>query len=325
MRAASKPLKQRGLIRRRISLNLDGFTIVETMIVLAVSAALFLVAVHQVAGRQNEVEFQQAINDFQSSIKQVISQVNSGDYQSVNNIICQESNGKVVITAAPVGSPPSTEGSNTDCIFAGKVMQFATNTGSASEEYITYPIAGLRTNHTKPGCDDPSTTIDCVNPIVVGAGNNASYNNVGIPDDGLPTYLHNGLEISTTNPRPITFNNGAAVKNVGAFAFMISLGAAPGSQQLYLIPVYPSFHNFNPNASGGMFAAVNQLDAKLASSYDSIIDPSTGNLILANPDYNVKICLESGTTNQSGLVTIGGNGGNVNSVTTTIFSDTSCT
>src|SRR5690242_5295921 len=126
MRAASKPVKRHGLTRRNLPDKIDGFTIVETLIVLAVTGALFLVAVLAVGGKQNETEFQQGINDANSSVQQLINQVQSGNYQAANNLSCDGGTGSVQITAS--GSSTNSEGTSHDCVFEGKVVQFYNGT-----------------------------------------------------------------------------------------------------------------------------------------------------------------------------------------------------
>jgi hypothetical protein len=262
-------------------------------------------AVIAVGGKQNETEFQQAINDINSSFQQIINQVSSGNYQDAQKIQCTNNSGKPDITDA-TASPTDTEGTSVDCIFVGKIVQFATHNADP-QQYIIYPVAGLR--------KDPSTglnciTITCTNPQMIAPGNSG---NAGFPDQSETKYLHNGLTVYSMN-----FKNGATTKSVGAFGIMGSLGENPGSQLFYLVPIDTTKWTEDPT---NMKPAVDHLNVKAASSYDAV------QTILGsgNPNYDLEICLASGTTNQSGMITIGGNGGNTNSVTTTIFSNKTCT
>ncbi|HSW79191.1 MAG TPA: hypothetical protein VLG47_00255, partial [Candidatus Saccharimonadales bacterium] len=92
----------------------------------------------------------------------------------------------------------------------------------------------------------------------------------------------------------------------------------PGSQLFYLVPIDTSQYTEDQTNMGN---AVDKLNAKAASSYDDV-QTIIGS---SNPDYDLEICFKSGTTRQSGKVSIGGNGGDINAVTTTIYSNTSCT
>ncbi len=276
--------------------SLAGFTVVETMIVLAVTGVLFLIAVIAVGGKQNETEFQQAINDAQSSLQETIAHTSTGDYQQAKNITCSQFGAGITITTS--AGPTNTEGTNTDCIFIGKVVQFATQ--ADPQPYITYPVAGLRDN---------SNSISNAAPAVVAPG---SASNNSFPDASVPTYLHNGLSVAS-----MKFVNGATTTDIGAFGIMSSLGVNAGSQQFYLVPISGTSPTQNP---ANMNSAVDAINANLVGSYTSALDI----LSSANPNYTVKICFASGTTKQSGLVTIGGNGGDLNSITTAIFSDKTC-
>src|ERR1044072_1792136 len=96
-----------------------GLTVVETMIVLAVMGALFVSAAILMSGRISRVEFTQAINDIQSSLQQTISQVGAGYYPNAGNFSCNGTAGTVNITGSGTN-----QGSNTGCVFLGKVLQF---------------------------------------------------------------------------------------------------------------------------------------------------------------------------------------------------------
>ena len=129
-----------------------------------------------------KLEFQLSVNDVKSQSGQQYSLcTEAGDFQEANNISCSYSAPTYTITQS--GSSTSTEGSSDDCIFIGKVVQFATNTGSAPKQYITYPIAGYRNNNG---------SIYTANPTAVAPGN--SSNNT-FPDDGVPSYLLDGLTV----------------------------------------------------------------------------------------------------------------------------------
>jgi prepilin-type N-terminal cleavage/methylation domain-containing protein len=279
-----------------------GFTIVETMIVLAVTGMLFLLAVMAVGGRQNETEFQQAINDVQSSLQQTITQVNSGDFQEANNITCKELGGRVDISLS--GGSTATEGTNTNCVFVGKVLQFVNKTGSDPQQYISYPVAGLRTDSSGQICTD----IACAAPVAVAPDNGTDKS---FPSDGVATYLKNGLSISYMH-----FVNGSTT-NIGAFGIMSSLGNEAGAQQFYLAPISGTNFKYDPQNSSDMQTAVQDINSNLQSSYTTAINSTASN-------YSVQVCLASGTTNQSGLVTIGGTGGDLNSITTTIYNGKNC-
>ncbi len=330
MRAASKPVKRHNFGRRFFSINavefgrpisidagadtsttLAGFTIVETLIVLAVTAAMFLLAFVAIGGKQNETEFQQAINDFQSSMQQIVNQVSSGNFQEAKQISCS-TGGSGPDISNYTGPNPSSLGTNPDCVFLGKVIQFANQ--SDPQKYIVYPIAGLRRDpFTLSSCID----IACTNAVLAAPGTAGSTS--GFPDTGVQYPMHNGLSISSINfkyytspaPSPPSYSS------VGAFGIMGGLGSTPGSQQYFLVPISNTQWTNDP---ANMQNAVNMVDVKLGSSYNA----AQTLLNSSNPNYAIEICLASGTTNESGKITIGGNGGNLNSITKTIYGGKNC-
>lgn len=285
-----------------------GFTIVETMIVLAVTGLLFLVAVLAVSGKQNPTEFHQAVNDIQSQLQQIIGQVSSGDYETSGNLQC------IPGTHPIISSVGSQEGSNTGCILLGKVVQFGES--GNPQNYIVYTIAGLRENSaTGKLCTD----LSCAVPLAIAPGSMPT--NSTFPDASATSFLENGLTVvcmryfNSTPGSPVCSPSGGG-QPIGAVGFITTLGQygsdnqlQSGSLQIQLVPV--------DNTVLGMVKtnAVDAIDSQSNGLAGSVPNPSNG----------VLICFASGTTNQSALVTIGGSGGsNVDSVTTAISSGKQC-
>lgn len=281
------------LERMKATAKQGGFTLVETMIVLAVTGALFLLAVVAINGKQNETAFQQSINDMQSVLQQIISQVGAGDYQNTNNFTC---NG----TAGALNIQPGNnqQGSNTGCVFLGKAVQFGVS-GTNPQQYITYPIAGLQDNSGNLAQSTPTV-------IAPGATTNTASN---FPNASVGGVLHNGLTAVSMD-----YVSGATKTNIGAVAFVSSLGQysgaqlISGSQQLSLIPV---------SGSGGA-GTLNTNPKNVVDAINKFLATSP-----TNPSGGVEICFASGTTNQSGLITIGSNGRSL-SVSTQVKDGKSC-
>lgn len=259
-----------------------GFTIVETLIVLAVTGALFLMATLAINGKQNSTEFQQSINDVQSVLRQSIEQVGSGDYPDTNNFTCDGTTGTVNIQ-------PGTgrQGSNNGCIFVGKVLQFGV-ASTDPQKYISYTIAGLKDN---------SGSITQAKPVAIAPGQTTN-SSAGYPDASISGMLHSGLTAVSMN----YVDGGGAKHPIGAVAFLSSLGnyngssLLSGSQQLSLVPVAGS-----GNAG------------TLSTNPLKVVDAINNNLATSpvNPAGGVQICFASGGTKQSGLITIGSNGHNL--------------
>jgi len=264
----------------------QGFTIVEVMIVLAVSGALFIAAAILINGKQNQAGFNSAIQQIQAQIQQTINDVASGYFPSTANFQCTAPNGGP-LTLNSVGAKG--QGTNVGCVFAGKAVQFQVQ-GTDPEKLGIYTIAAAQRDAS--GKETSSLATATPKVVAPGVGYPAGY-----PDLTTNNVLQNGLAttpaMASGHPR-MWYNNGAADIGIGTVAFVPSFGSyqpsgglKPGSQQLSVYPVTGSALGVT-NA-----AAVDAINTNLAGSTP---DPSNG----------VSICFASGGTNQSGLVVIGG-------------------
>lgn len=119
---------------------MSGFTIVETLIVLAVTSALLVSAMLAMSGRQARTEFQVGRESAVRELQSTISQIESGRYQTKNNFTCRtDALDRVIFTSVAPGS--GTQGANEDCTFLGLGLVF----GQAAGTYDSYVIAGTRT------------------------------------------------------------------------------------------------------------------------------------------------------------------------------------
>jgi prepilin-type N-terminal cleavage/methylation domain-containing protein len=249
--------------------GMRGFTIIETLIVIAVSGVLFLSAILLVAGQQRKVEFTQAVNDITTVINQTMSEVGTGYYRNSGDLKCSASGGNVTITAAT----NVTQGSNTGCIFLGKAMEFGVQ-GTDPQQYVVHSIAALQNN---------SGTLASAKPKAV-----------DVADARDTKFLHNGLQAVS-----MRYVVGGARTNIGAVAFVNGLGQfgagsqlVSGSQRVAVVPVTNSGTMPNTTVAG------------VVSAIDTNLRNADG---LVNPDGGVEICFEGGAR-QWALVTIGSNG-----------------
>lgn len=124
-----------------------GFTIVETMIVLAVSAILFATTVVLFQGRQGKEAFAQSMRDLDSKVQDWINDVPTGFYPTGGQK-CQINGG----TQAPQlnGASNVEQGTNSDCVFLGKAIQFVPDPGDqdAAAAIHAYSVLGSRSDTT---------------------------------------------------------------------------------------------------------------------------------------------------------------------------------
>ncbi len=262
-----------------------GFTIMEVLIVLTITALLFLSATALISGKQDQTEFDQAINEVQSQIQQAIGDVSNGYFPSLNNFTCTAGAGGPVITSGAGAG----QGTNTGCIFIGKVLRFGI-AGGASEQFSTYTLAGLQQDSSGKDVSSLSAAM----PAVIAP----TTLNPSAPDDSTLNSLQNGL---TTYQNATT--SGSA--NIAGIAFVSTFAPADvtqsSSRNVDLIPIYGTMASITSDA----------INTALRSSPP--IDPSGG----------AQICFVSGTTNQSGLITIGSANSTL-SVTLTIKGNKTC-
>lgn len=186
-----------------------GFTIVETMIVLAVSAGLFLIAALYIGGKQAKTEFQVGVRDIQTQLQQIINQTESGYYGLQDRSCSANASGLHLSTGGSLGT-------SGECIFIGKAIVVD------STKLYVYPLAGAR---LKAGAD----TTSAVDADATVAGSPETFT------------IPNGIELFTSS-----YDSGVLASGLRGFAVLSSMSkgsdSAEGSQTFGL-------HGFNGNGS----------------------------------------------------------------------------
>jgi type II secretory pathway pseudopilin PulG len=272
-----------------------GFTIVETMIVLVVSAGLAVSAMLLVNGRQNKTQFQVAINSLQQQVQQIINETASGYYPG-GNFTCQAN----ALSYPTLTGVVAAQGTNGDCIFIGKALRLGAGSNAANNvDFTVYPMIANRLDSAGKEQSDPST----IHPTVVAPG--ALTNTSSVPDNSTTYQLRSGLtfgwqryRVATSGAYAPTFTYSA---NTTLMVFVNSLAPYPsgggqllsGDQQLSL---YGSTGFATPPASSK--DVVDRINTTTgASAY-----------VLVKID-SLRLCFNSGGTNQAGIMNIGNNGG----------------
>lgn len=250
-----------------------GYTVIEVLIVLAVTGALFVSAAIMIAGRQNRTAFEQAVRNVQSQIQSAIDEVVVGHYPNNGDIECIATGSGPSISVGTTG-----QGANGDCIFMGKVIQFAVG-GTDPEQFKAYTVAGLRLN---AGDDDVQLRTEARPRLVV-------------PDLAYPGILTSILESGLTT---VYVEYGSTAAQVGGVAIWQSLAPSgagsltSNAQSVHIGPV-----------TGTVLGMGQQqfIDAANTTIATSPVDDPSG----------VRLCFVSGNTEQSGLVTLGGTNRNL--------------
>jgi hypothetical protein len=280
----------------------SGFTIVETLIVLAVSGSLFVSAVVLISGRQGKTEFSTAINSLQQQLQQVVNETASGYYPNRGDFKCSGSGGALTFMGVSNG-----QGTNSGCIFLGNAVQVGLGSGKESQLGLL-PLVGLQyqagtsavqqisqtklravypANLTESGFD--ATTIDQMQYGLAPAASNRSSDcggGTGIP--GGMCYVKNNVPARTGI---MAFVSGDSAGNIVATN---SNGDLAGSQVFSLYAV-------TYNAGGGNTGGTNEDLTSASKAIGNNAAFTSSGLVAVD---KVSICVASATTDQSGLLTI---------------------
>lgn len=260
-----------------------GFTIVEVLIFLAVTSGLFIAAMLYISGQQGKAEFSQGVRDFELKLGDVVNNVSTGFYPTLNNIKCTAVAGKVDLQTDSTQG----QGANNDCIFVGRVIQLAPD--GDQEKYKLYTAAGLR---------------------YIGGNTTADVQSL---DEAIPTLItipgstdllsFGGAALSVKKVQYV--HDGSAV-NIGGFAIYTTFQSLSGMM--------------SPNRNSHVqvvvpLASVGTLIAESSADFVAKMNTLGNANTLSNPNGGVRICLDSGASRQHVWVKLGGDG--VGPLTTT--------
>lgn len=277
----------------------EGFTIIEVLIVIAVSGLLVASALTLLSGRQGQTAFDQGINEVNSEIEQDISNVENGYYNAPDTLDCQYNTGVAPNYQINLNGTRG-RGQNPTCVFLGTALDFNISPSS----YTTYTVVD-----GQPANNPQSTGLYCdactISPIVI-AGSLYTY--PGAPDESVNVPLQDSLSLTQ-----MYYNNSNTSSNQteGAIISYNSQGnysggsLGSGSHQLWLYPLVAN----PPGPGGGPPPVPTPISAGLDGSpiqtvNDSLIffsqeDPT--------PVNNIEFCLTDGT--RYGKITIEGGSG----------------
>lgn len=192
----------------------SGYTILEVMIVITISAVMFVVVAISFGGRQQQIQFTQSVRDFDSRLKDIMNDVSTGYYPENSAVTCTASLAGPVIDTGTAKAL----GSNDFCISIGKVVQFSPlNSGvNAENEQIisVFNVVGLRrdSNGNNP------TTIQQALPAAIPAPS-VSQLNWGlrvrkVVYEGSPTSTSSAIGFFSSLSRGNQFQSSASDEDV---------------------------------------------------------------------------------------------------------------
>jgi prepilin-type N-terminal cleavage/methylation domain-containing protein len=131
-----------------------GYTIVEVMIVLAVSGVMFVIAASFVSGKQAKTAFTQGVNTMAANLQSSIENVINGHYTDVP-VGCTVMGSTPRYLTFTAGSPAT--GLPHDCVFLGQLFHFnVSGVTNPLSTYEVFSLAGAKTN----ALGGPSITLD---------------------------------------------------------------------------------------------------------------------------------------------------------------------
>lgn len=263
--------------RGGLQLPAQGFTIVETLIVLAVTSALFVSTALLVSGRQQKTQFAVGIRNLQQQIQQVINETRSGYFPDSGNFSCAATGGPVPYNVNLTAAAGKEQGTNGECIFAGKTIVF-----DPVDHPSTFNVYSLAARRQKSGEEVKTAAEANITAIA--------------PTTSSPTIPD--LTVQTTIPNNIEYVKGKAV------------GAGGWNTQGQAVAIISSFANFQTVGTGS--GGSQRMLLARYGAWNPSDEVSNINKEMNNPPVNiyplftngVQLCFKSGGTNQSGLITI---------------------
>lgn len=116
-----------------------GYTIVEVMIVLAVSGLMFVIAAGFINGKQQKTAFTEGSNELGAQIQSMVDDVADGHYSDIP-LTCNSGGGGALSVSVTTGD---TQGRNSECVFLGKLVHFYNPGGGSGNprSYETISVA----------------------------------------------------------------------------------------------------------------------------------------------------------------------------------------
>lgn len=310
-----------------------GYTILETMIFLVVSAALFVSAMSLVNGRQGRTEFSTGVREFESLLQDISNDISDGYFTNSatgGHLICQN------VTASDLYlglSVDDNQGANAGCIVIGKAIQFGPQ-GQSQDKFRLITLFGRQFIDASPNQGDVQNINNTRGSGVYPAapGTKAGYTDT--PDTSelmsikggvtVECVLYNNYSNQDFNPTtPVTYSQpcsnatiaGKMIQTDG-LAFMTTFHGSSLSNDTQTGSTHINIVVFKRGAGGPIIGRnpliyVNELmsyktDANASASHSC--DPSNVNSNTCfNPSGGVFMCLQSNGSSQHALINIGGN------------------
>lgn len=260
-----------------MKINSLGFTIIEEMIVLAVTAIIFFMSTVFIQGKEAYNQFLVSLNNTEAQLNTDINDVRNGSYVFPNKISCSEGTVGPPIVQYGSNIQSTTQGTNKGCMFVGDAIKLNPNS------FDNYLIVGNQFKQSTTGNSNtvPNYGINDSNPILI-------YGPGVAP---VTQYLENGLTLDCAN-----FSNLSGCNSSGQETGGIILGISGSTNQQSEVNIYSDQNSSSINDLNFITNTDNTLNGIAPINSSSSITPSS-----------IELCFKAGGINDSALFTIGDN------------------
>ncbi len=304
--------------KNRNQTSKKGFTIVETMIFLAISGLMVAVTINSVIGKQGDTEFKTGLNILRDNLSLSLTNVLNGNYQLPVGKYCTINGSNQPVITGSV----ETAG---NCTFLGEVISFG------PKSYTVYTVLGRTYESSHPNL--LATNITQAKPAIYSSLSQSFQLPESIEIQCLA--IQSSASSTCQNSTPIgsfaiiSFT-GFSGENTSGTSLQAYQGSSTsgnsllnnGSLQAELIPIPQSQLN---DSSPRTINLINNL-INCTSNVNMICSKSSGPEILPepiNPSNGIVLCLNSGTNNESADLIFGGNN-SPSSVSIKLFGSPGC-
>lgn len=272
----------------------NGYTIIEVLLVLAISTLMLLAATRVFKGRQADQQYTQAIQDLSSKIVNFGTEVSAGIFPASEGFSCQlDTQGTPVLSTA--SSVSGDIGFRDPCLFLGRVIQVVPGTG----DLHLYTVMGSKStiigNLYRP---NPKTLIDEAHPVIAHTGldNLVMYEKYKIPS-GAKIMSSRFISAGTTYGTGIKYDMAGIYSGVSG----VSPTSGPSQIMLWGYPIDSSVASNVPN-NNRLPLGDSSVDGCVRNSCVTTVDAEKWELCVQNPENSRSILLivESAA---SGLIT----------------------
>lgn len=270
------------------SVRQDGYTIIEVIIFLTISSVLLLSVLQLFNGRIQGTQFSQSVQALDSKIRTTANEASTGTFGGSQPFSCTVS-ATGDITTNPL--QPGEQGTRTNCIFAGKLVNFG-------------PAGG--------GCNSPVATSQCQSTdiyTVVGR-------RVGSSDGKVSTGL---IGATGAKPRIVQTPNLTETYGLGYGTHVTGVykNTTPRGQQYSAVGFFQSY-NSNYDAAGNLSSGSQGVEVWTATSNNPLISPISlaeaatmvkDENLAPLPSEGVIVCVMSGNNNRRASITLSNAGG----------------